>query len=132
MSQENVEIVTGLVEAWNAADIEAILAVFHAECEVVFPPEVPEPGPFRGHAELRGSVEGFLAAWASHRAEVVELTLEDGAVLAMLHLTGRGSESGVEMDETDAHVFAFRDGKIISWRNFADRSQALEAVRLSE
>jgi ketosteroid isomerase-like protein len=132
MSQENVEIVTGLVEAWNAADIEAILAVFHAECEVVFPPEVPEPGPFRGHAELRGWVEGFLAAWASHRAEVVELTLEDGAVLAMLHLTGRGSESGVEMDETDAHVFAFRDGKIISWRNFADRSQALEAVRLSE
>jgi len=132
MSQANVEVVTRLVEAWNEADVEAILALFHAECEVVFPPEVPEPGPFRGHAELRGWVEGFLAAWEFHRAEVVELTVEDGAVIAMLHLTGRGSESGIEMDETDAHLFAFRDGRVISWRNFADRSQALEAVGLSE
>ena len=73
-----------------------------------------------------------MAAWESHRAEIVELTVEDGVVLAMLHLTGRGSQSGVEMDETDAHLFAFRDGKVISWRNFADRSQALEAVGLSE
>jgi ketosteroid isomerase-like protein len=132
MSQENVEVVTRLVEAWNAADVEAILVLFHVECEVVFPPEVPEPGPFRGHAELRGWIEGFLAAWESHRAEVVEVTVEDGVVLAMLHLTGRGSESGIEMDETDAHLFAFRDGKVISWRNFADRTEALEAAGLSE
>ena len=132
MSQENVEIVTRLVEAWNGADVEAILALFHEECEVVFPPEVPEPGPFRGHAELRSWVEGFLAAWEFHRAEVVELTVENGVVLAMLHLTGRGSESGLEMDETDAHLFAFRDRKVISWRNFAERSQALEAVGLPD
>ena len=132
MSQQNVEILTRLVEAWNRADVETILALFHADCEVVFPPEVPEPGPFRGRAELRGWVEGFLEAWESHRAEVVELTVEDSVVLAMLHLTGRGSESGVEMDETDAHLFAFRDGKIVSWRNFADRSQALEAAGLPE
>ena len=132
MSQENVEVVARLIEAWNGRDVEAILALFHPECEVVFPPEVPEPGPFRGRAELRGWVEGFLGAWESHRAEVVELTVEDGDVLAMLHLTGRGSESGVEMDETDAHLFAFRDGKVISWRNFPDRLQALEAAGLSE
>ena len=125
---ENVETVTRLVEAWNRANVDAMLALFHADCEVVFPPEVPEPGPFRGHAELRGWVEGFLGAWEFHRAEVVELTAEDGVVLAMLHLTGRGSESGIEMDEMDAHLFAFRDGKVISWQNFGDRSQALKAV----
>jgi ketosteroid isomerase-like protein len=132
MSQENVEVVTRLVEAWNRADVEAILALFHPECEIVFPPEVPEPGPFRGHAELRGWVEGFLAAWESHRAEVVELTVEDEVVLAMLHLTGRGSQSGIEMDETDAHLFTFRGGKVISWRNFSQRSEALEAAGLKE
>jgi ketosteroid isomerase-like protein len=67
-----------------------------------------------------------------HRAEVVEVTVEDGVVLAMLRLIGRGSESGIEMDETDAHLFTFREGKVISWRNFADRTQALEAVGLLE
>ena len=132
MSQEDVEVVTRLVEAWNRADVDAILALFHPECEVVFPPEVPEPGPFRGHAELRGWVEGFLAAWESHRAEIVELTGADEIVLAMLHLTGQGSQSGIEMDETDAHLFTFRDGRVASWRNFSQRSEALEVAGLSE
>jgi ketosteroid isomerase-like protein len=132
MSQQNVEILTRLVEAWNRADVAAILALFHAECEVVFPPEVPEPGPFRGRAELRGWVEGFLEAWESHRAEVVELTVQGDVVLAMLHLSGRGSGSAIELDETDAHVFTFRGDKIIGWRNFAERSEALEAAGLSE
>ena len=127
-----MEIVTGLVDAWNRADVEAVLKLFHPDCEVVFPPEVPEPGPFQGHAELRAWIEGFLAAWESHHAEVVELTVEGDVVLAMLHLSGRGSGSGIELDETDAHVFTFRDGKIIGWRNFAERSEALEAAGLRE
>jgi ketosteroid isomerase-like protein len=131
MSQENAEIVTRLIEAWNRADVDAILPRFHPDCEVSFPPEVPEPGPFRGHAELRGWIVGFLAAWKSHHAEVAEMTAEGDIVLAILHLTGRGSGSGIEMDETDAHVFTFRDGKIIEWRGFADRSEALEAAGLS-
>jgi uncharacterized protein len=131
MSRENVEIVTSLVEAWNGADMEAILTLFDPDCEVSFPPEVPEPGPFQGHAELRNWAEGFLAAWESHHAEVVELTVEGDLVLAMLHLTGRGSGSGIVMDETDAHLFTLRDGKIMRWRNFSQRSEALEAAGLS-
>jgi ketosteroid isomerase-like protein len=132
MSQKNVEAVGRLVDAWNQADVEAILALFDPDCEVIFPPEVPEPGPFHGRAELRYWAEGFLAAWESHHAEVVELTVEGDLVLAMLHLTGRGSGSGIVMDETDAHVFSFRDGTITRWRNFHDRSAALEAAGLSE
>src|SRR5204863_5030445 len=73
MSQENVEFVARLVDAWNQANVEAMLALFDPECEVIFPPEVPEPGPFHGHTELREWAEGFLAAWESHQAEVVEL-----------------------------------------------------------
>jgi ketosteroid isomerase-like protein len=132
MSQENVEIVDRLVEDWNRGDLEAILALFDPDCEVVFPPEVPEPGPFKGHAELRRWAEGFLAAWESHHAEVVEMIEAENMVVAMLHQVGRGSGSGIEMDETDAHVFTLRDGKITRWRNFSERSEALEAAGLRE
>jgi uncharacterized protein len=131
MSQENVEIVHGFVEAWNRSDPDAMLALFDTDCEVVFPPEVPEPGPFHGHAELRQWAEGFLAAWESHRAEVVEVVESGDKVVAVLHLVGRGIGSGIEMDETDAHVLAFRDGKITRWQNFNERSDALEAAGLS-
>jgi ketosteroid isomerase-like protein len=65
-----------------------------------------------------------LEAWESHRAVVVELTVEDSVVLAMLHLTGRGSESGVEMDETDTHLFGFRDGKIVSSHSISSPTTA--------
>ena len=132
MSQENVEIVARLVDAWNQANVEAMLALFDPECEVIFPPEVPEPGPFHGHTELREWAEGFLAAWESHHAEVVELIEADHSIVAILRLIGRGSGSGIEMDETDAHVFTFRDEKVTRWRNFSDRSEALEAAGLRE
>jgi ketosteroid isomerase-like protein len=132
MSQENVEIVARLVDTWNQANVEAMLALFDPECEVIFSPEVPEPGPFHGPTELREWAEGFLAAWESHHAEVVELIETDHSIVAILHLIGRGAGSGIEMDETDAHVFTFSDGKVTRWRNFSDRSEALEAAGLSE
>ena len=132
MSQENVEIVARLVDAWNQANVEAMLALFDPECEVIFPPEVPEPGPFRGHAELREWAEGFLAAWESHHAEVLDVIEADPSIVASLRLTGRGSGSGIEMDETDTHVFTFKDGKVTRWRNVSDRSEALDAAGLRE
>jgi ketosteroid isomerase-like protein len=133
MSQENVEAVGRLVDAWNQADVDAILALFDPDCEVIFPPEVPEPGPFHGRAELRYWAEGFLAAWESHRAEIVDLIEADEDIVAILHLVGRGAGSGIEMNETnDAHVFSFRDGTITRWRNFNDRSAALEAAGLEK
>jgi hypothetical protein len=37
MSEENVEIVARLVDAWNQANVEAMLALFDPECDVIFP-----------------------------------------------------------------------------------------------
>jgi ketosteroid isomerase-like protein len=36
------------------------------------------------------------------------------------------------MDETDAHVFTFSDGKVTRWSDFSDRSEALQAAGLRE
>jgi ketosteroid isomerase-like protein len=132
VSQENVEIVANLVDAWNRGNVDDFLRLFDVDCEVVFRPEVPEPGPFRGHAQLREWAEGFLAAWESHTAEIVELVEKGDSAVAMLRLIGRGTGSGIAMEETDAHLFVFRDGRIASWHNFGDRSQALEAAGLPE
>jgi len=132
MSQENVEIANQLVEAWNRGDIDAFLALFDLECEVVFHPDVPEPGPFHGHDELRRWIDGFLAAWEFYRADVVEVADKGDDVFAALHLVGRGTGSGIGIDETEGHVFTIREGKIVRWRNFKEREEALEAAGLSE
>ena len=75
---------------------------------------------------------GHLAAWESHTAEIVELIEKGDSAVAMLRLIGRGTGSGIAMEDTDAHLFVFRDGRIASWHNFGDRPQALEAAGLSE
>ena len=132
MSRENVEVIDRLVEAWNRRDVDACIQYFDAEAEVVFPPEVPEPGPFVGHEEIRQWMEGFLVAWEEHQVSVEEFLEEGESVVAVLHLQGRGRDSGLETDETDSHVFTFRASKIVSWRNYPAREEALEAVGRSE
>jgi ketosteroid isomerase-like protein len=127
-----VEVVRRLVGAWNVGNIDTLLGFFDPHCEVTFPPEVPEPGPFRGHAELRRWAEGFMAAWESHHAEIVETYDAGDAVVVSLHLTGRGGGSGAEMDEMDAHLFALRNGKVVRWQSFLEQSEALKAVGLQE
>jgi ketosteroid isomerase-like protein len=132
MSEENVEIVRRVVEAWNRGDVDAFLSLYEPDCEVVFRPEVPEPGPFHGHAELKQWVEGFLDAWESHRVEVVEVMEAGDSIVAVVHMVGRGSGSGVDLDETDAHFFTIREGRIARWQNFNARAEALEAAGMSD
>ena len=133
MSRENAEqLVRQIVAAWNDRDVDGFLAHFDVDCEVVFPPDVPEPGPFRGRDALRGWVEGFLAAWESHTVELVELTDANPWTVATLRLKAQG-QSGIAFEDTgDAHVFEFRDGMVLRWRNYSDRDEALEAVGLQE
>jgi ketosteroid isomerase-like protein len=126
------ELVYRLVEAWNRSDVEAIVALFDPECEVIFPPDVPEPGPFYGRGELRRWADGFLAAWEVHHSEVVEMVDAGNSVVAVLHQAGRGVGSGVELDEIDAHVFTIREGRIVRWQNFSERADALESVGLRD
>ena len=132
MSQENVEIIRRFVAAWNRGDLDAALAYFDPECEVVFQPNVPEPGPFHGHAELRQWVDGFRSAWDSHRAEVVQAEHADDRVLAILRLIGRGMGSSIETDDQQPHVFTLRRGLIIRWQSFSEAAEARRAAGLSE
>ena len=52
MSQENVEIIRRMLDAWNRQDIEVILALTDPEAEYVNAPTAVEPGTRRGHDEI--------------------------------------------------------------------------------
>jgi ketosteroid isomerase-like protein len=52
MSEENVEIVRRLMDAWNRQDPKGILALTDPEAEYVNAPTAVEPGTRRGHDEL--------------------------------------------------------------------------------
>jgi ketosteroid isomerase-like protein len=49
-----------------------------------------------------------------------------------IHLTARGAQSRIEIDQRFFQVYTLRDGKISRMVEFVDRARALEAVGLRE
>jgi ketosteroid isomerase-like protein len=132
MSRENVEVVHRVVATWNASDIGRWLELCTPDIEVVFPDDVPEPGPFHGREELRGWAEGFMAAWDDFHAEIRQTIPAGEEVVVELYQRGHGRDTGIELDQTDWHIFTVREGRIARWRDYWTRDEALEAVGLQE
>src|SRR5215207_1994818 len=95
MSQENVETVQRLVEAWNADDLDAFLAELDAEVE--WHPSI-EPG-LEGRATIFRGHDGARRGWREYRGEAWErLNMrpqefrdlgESVVVLSVMDLTAR-------------------------------------------
>ena len=75
-------------------------------------------------------VHQLVESWNRRDVEVVEVVDGKDGVVAVLRQAGRGVGSRLEMDETDAHLFTTRDGRIVRWQNFSERADALEAAGL--
>jgi ketosteroid isomerase-like protein len=131
MSQENVEIVLRLIEAFQHDEEEAMLSMVDPAIE--WYPIGEGHSLSRGHeAAIRVRRRSWLEVWEGRRIDVEEV--KDGAdgVVACLHLTGRGKLSGVEVDLRVYMHYKLRDGKIAYVYEYADRAEALEAAGLRE
>ncbi len=53
-------------------------------------------------------------------------------VITVVTSRGRGRASGVEVDQTHAGVWTFREGKIVRVKRVGTRDEALETVGLGE
>ena len=133
MSEENVEIVRGVYEAWQQGDFESALQPFDEDIEWFGPPEGPGSAHgVRGREEVPRALGAFLGAWDDFRFELRELIDNGDEVLACGWQSGRGKGSGVEWSEETFSVWTLRAGKFVRQRMFRDRAQALEAAGLSE
>ena len=136
MSQENVETVRRAIEAWNADDLDACLAVLDADVE--WHPSI-EPG-LEGEATVYRGHDGARRAWREYRGEAWErLTsrpqeirdLGDSVLLlGQMDITAR--TTGIEFTQEIGEIFEFREGKVVRVRDFLTHAEALEAAGLSE
>jgi ketosteroid isomerase-like protein len=81
-------------------------------------------------------VREFVGQWAGAfddfgvRAEEV-IDVEDHVVIR-LHQSGRGKDTGAQVENRTWQVFTFRDGKIVHCRGYPSRQEALEAAGVHE
>jgi len=105
VSSGNVDLVRRHYESWNRGDTDGVIAGFAPDVEWHGHPRLPEPGPYRGRAEVERWMAQFREAWGELEARPVEVLDADDGVVALVHMTGRGRGSGVEVQGgVDVHV----------------------------
>jgi ketosteroid isomerase-like protein len=125
MSQENVEVVRRFL---RVVDVDEALT--YADPGIVWNPI--EELPTQGHDAVRASLAHWKAEWDDYEVMPEEFVDTDDRVVATVRLRGRGRGSGVEIDARFYDVYTLRDGKIVRMDQFTERSEALEAVGLSD
>jgi ketosteroid isomerase-like protein len=134
MSQGNVEIVRGHIEAFRQDDVPA--ALLRLDPYVVLDWSRARRLGLTvsfGHEEVTQAVRHYIGAFEDYDYEVERLTdLGAGAVLAVVAEEGRGKSSGVPVQQSFAALYTVIDSKIARVTFFPDERQALEAVGLSE
>jgi ketosteroid isomerase-like protein len=132
MSQENVEIVRQLFEAWRRNDAAAALAPLDPEIE--FSTVVIDLGQkvYRGYAELseyRADLEEVWEVWETRDERFI--AVGDDCVVSLYHVSGRGKGSGTPVEQDVSIIFKFRGGRVVSMKAYANQGDALKAVGLS-
>ena len=130
MSQENVEIVRRMYEAFYGGDAAGALAYFDPEVVVDVSRRL-EGGISHGRDELNKMISEWVGTFDEWREEIAEI-LDRGSqvyVLAVQH--GRGKGSGVEVEERYALIYEVEGDKITRMTMYGEPAEALEAVGLS-
>jgi uncharacterized protein len=134
MSQENVELCQGVMEAFGARrDIEAGLPYIDPEIELRSAiVGGAEGNTYRGHGGIREWMAESDAIWAELRLKTEEFRDLGDEVLIIGHLHARARESGIEIDSPIAWLATVRAGRIVRMQGFLDPRKALEAAGLEE
>ena len=130
MSEENAEVVRQSLEGWNRRDAAAIDA-WHPAVEIEASVGGVFDGRYEGHDGLRDLLR-FWGAFGTFRSEIEECMANGDEVVARVHHMATGKTSGVEVEMRNWQVFTVRGGKIVRWRLFGTRAEAIEAAGLAE
>jgi uncharacterized protein len=132
MSQENVEIVKEFTAQFEAGDRESWHDYF--DPDVIWDTSssaMPAAGIYHGHQEMERFFREWLGGWSDYRLEAREyIDAGDSVVLVFLQ-SGIGRGSGVRTEREFFAVYDLEDSKVVRYRQYESRAEALEAVGLS-
>jgi uncharacterized protein len=125
VAEANVEALQRGYEALNRGDLSVVLELLDPEIEW----HEPEPSPDAGTHAGRDSFERFFRSWIDSfdgfTVEPEQVLERDDKLIAVVHQSGRGRASGVQVDARLAHVWTVKDGRAIRWEAIANVDDAL-------
>jgi hypothetical protein len=131
MSRDNVELHYRCLDAMNRRDLGAFLAMMDEEVEAV-PRIVAMEGGLFGHDGIRRWWENWFEVFPDYDIEVLEVRDLGEVTVAALRALGHSATSKLPFEDQIWQASRWRRGKVVWWRTFPTRDEALEGVALSE
>jgi ketosteroid isomerase-like protein len=131
MSRENVELAR-----WAfTSDPTRFFSLLDEEIELDARRNAELPGAVlagRGREVVERFCREFWGTWAEYSANPEEFIDAGDHVVVEVRERGEGKGSGVPFERTHIQVWTLRNRRLVRWRLFADKAEALEAAGLSE
>jgi ketosteroid isomerase-like protein len=122
MSEENVEVVRRMWDAFLDGDIQTALS-FIAEDVEWDGTNLPDGKIGRGHEAVLDHIGRWADVWEDWTVEVDSVVEGEGEqVVVIIQEQGRSS-AGLEMDERHAELYVLRDDRIVRRQGFSDPAQ---------
>jgi ketosteroid isomerase-like protein len=128
----NVEIIRRAYEAFEQGQLDSVVELWDLDARFV--PAMAgavEDKVYRGPAGLRRYVDELFESFSEVGMDEREFRDFGDRVLVLYHLSVRGRDSGVSIDQPGAALYELRDGKVVHGRSYLSQREALEAVGLS-
>ena len=133
MSRENVEVVRRWIEAYNRRDIDGLIDLTAPDMEFrsIFA-TIESGGVFRGYPGVFEYFKAIDDAYERFELILHELIDAGAAVVFIADAAWRGRGSGAVGTTPIFPALWLRAGKVFRAETFTERTEALEAVGLSE
>jgi ketosteroid isomerase-like protein len=106
------ETVRAVIDAYNARDMNAMMARFHEGVVWHTTPGFLWPGPYRGREAVRGLFEHWWQGWDTGHAETKDLVEHGDSVMVSADVHGRSAGDGLDVHVALNWVFHVREGLI--------------------
>jgi uncharacterized protein len=131
MSERNVAIVRGLIDAWSSGDLERFLGTLDENVEWRFADNFVygKVNPLIGRDALRtGSLARLRTDWEGFDAVISELLDAGDQVVVLGHYVGTFKATRRTLRAQFTHVYTLKDERIVRWRQCVDTKAFDEAM----
>lgn len=131
MSAENKQAIEEMYAAFGRGDVPVVLGTLHPEIEwweaesFIYADKNPYRGP---ESVLMGVFGRILRDWDGFTVTPDEVLDAGETVVGRGHYAGKYRKTGRAVKAQFAHVFKFKDGKVVLFQQYTDTAQFQAAV----
>lgn len=122
----------GFFAAINRHDLDAAAACFDPQVVRIEPEGFPTAGTYRGIEEVREHLAKGRGTWAEGSCDPERILVNGDRAVVYLHAWVRLHGSTEWSGGRFADGFVLRDGRILEYRSFAERADALEWAGIAD